>query len=558
MKIGMTFYSSNPVQPPHPFDSIRYVSRSLTDALTPDHELVFLPPAYICATPEEEEAMNEEFLRSCDVIVGSALLGSIPATRRRIGSSVPIVEFMLGILSRGAVEMDYYAPYLTTNDVLLVNCTADRELAHRYFSNARVRLLPFAIDHGRFHPLDPAERSAARESFHFREEDRILLYAGRITLQKNVHTLLKVFSAVRSVVPDAFLALAGSVEEHGSPEFGITPVNLGNTIGRLARGLGIPGDRVRLMRGVPAGRLRDLYNIADAKVNLTLHHDENFGLAQVEAMACGTPVIGTAWGGLKDTIVDGVSGYQVSAPLTPLGAKADWWEAVNRIVALLRDPDARERFRGSCARHAAERYSQSRYEATLLEILSESVREREKPAEPLQVTPFAEELWRTCGPSKGKGPPHLRGDRSYELYQELIAPIAGTTAEAVPTGEALAPGQVLSLAAPVTRDEDGRFRSNDPMYPFDIDVPEAHLDAFASILAVLREEPAITVERLCGHLPAGTPDASETLGWMLRMGILLRTRPVEGWLPPESIDRILAEPFFRIERVDATVDFRMG
>ena len=558
MKIGMTFYSSNPVQPPHPMDSIRYVSRSLTDALTPGHELVFLPPAYICASAEEEQAMNEEFIRGCDVIVGSAVLGSIPATRQRIGSNVPIVEFALGTFARGGFVLEYHAPHLTNNDVLLVNCTSDLELAHKYFSNAQVHLLPFAIDDRLFHPLDEAERHAARESFGFRPQDRIVVYAGRITLQKNIHTLLKVFSVVHSVVPDACLVLAGSIEEHGSPEFGISPVRLLNTIRKLAAGLGIPGDRMRPMPGVPAARLRELYSIADVKVNLTLHHDENFGLSQVEAMACGTPVIGTAWGGLKDTILDGVSGYRVSASMTPQGVKASWWEAVNRIVALLRDPDARERFRDPCVRHATERYSQAAYEARLLEILRGSVSGKERPAEPLQATPFAEEIWRTCHPVRGQGPPYLRSPRSYELYRELMAPIAGTTAESVPTGEALAPRQVLTLASPVTRDEEGRFRSNDPMYPFAIEVPEVHLEAFEAIVSVVREEPALTVERLVHRLGAGVRNVSGTLAWMLDTGLLLRTRHVEGWLPPETIDGRLSEAFFRIERIDnRSVDFLM-
>ncbi|MDE0088058.1 MAG: glycosyltransferase, partial [Candidatus Poribacteria bacterium] len=35
------------------------------------------------------------------------------------------------------------------------------------------------------------------------------------------------------------------------------------------------------------------YNLSDIYINLTLHHDEQFGYTQVEAMSCGTPVIGT-------------------------------------------------------------------------------------------------------------------------------------------------------------------------------------------------------------------------------------------------------------------------
>ena len=554
MRIGMALYASNPFSP-LPMESLRYVIRSLKDAASSRHELVFLPQTYICASPEEEQAMNEELVRSCDVIVGSASV-SVPETRHRIGSDVPIVSLTLGVLSRGGFGVDVQVPYLTSNDVLVVNCTSDRELARKFFTNAQVRLLPFAIDGAQFYPLDEAERRTAREKLGFRERDRILVYSGRTTLQKNVHTLLKVFSVVQRVVPDACLVIAGPVVEHGAPEFGVAPVRLANTIDKLVAGLGIPPGRVVMMSQVPAPRLRELYGIADVKVNLSLHHDENFGLAQVEAMACGTPVIGTAWGGLKDTIVDGVSGYRVSTSLTPLGVKASWWEAVNRIVALLRDPAARERFRDSCVRHASERYSQARYESTLLEILSDTVRGRGRPPEPLRPSAFARELWGTCHPRTGPRPPFQRGPRSYELYQEMIGPIAGATAEAVPAGEAPAPGQVLTLAAPVTRDEDGRLRSNDPMYPFEIDVPSAHALAFEAILSVLREEPAITVERLCGHPAAGGRGASHTLAWILDRGLLLRTRPVDGWLPPGTIDRRMSEPFFRIERPDhRSVDF---
>lgn len=47
--------------------------------------------------------------------------------------------------------------------------------------------------------------------------------------------------------------------------------------------------------------------LADIGINLTTLISENFGYTPVEMQACGLPVIGTDWGGLKDTIVDNVT-----------------------------------------------------------------------------------------------------------------------------------------------------------------------------------------------------------------------------------------------------------
>lgn len=556
MKVGMTFYLANP-QFPMQLDSLRYVAKSMTDAITARHELVFLPPEYNYASGETLVRMTEDYLRSIDVLVGCPS-GMLPEVRQRMGSSVPFVGFLLGVLSRSGWDLEDQVPFLTSNDVFVANCTADLELAGRYFSNAQARLLPFAVDESVFYPVDEAERRAIRERHGFRPVDRILVYSGRTTLQKNVHGLLKVFSAVQALVPEACLVIAGPTQQHGSDEFGVLPVNMPNTVRRLVARLGIPEGRVRMMDRASPKQLRELYNVADAKVNLTLHHDENFGLAQVEAMACGTPVIGTAWGGLKDTVVDGVSGYTVSTSPTPSGVKVSWWEAVNRIVGLLCDPAARERFRESCVRHATGRYSQARYEGTLLDILDTAVAGRHRTAEPLQPTSFARELWTNCHAADDDSAPYLRSPRSLALYQELMAPIAAPTREHVSHCEALEPRHVLTLATPVREYDEGLFRLDDPMYPFDLDVPDTYREAFGAILCVLREEPAITAERLGRALADGIPHAQATVEWMLCRGLLLRTRPVDGWVDPERIGRRMGEPLFRIERLDRmSTDFVM-
>lgn len=543
MQIGMMF-QANPS-----LSSLKYVAGSLVRAVSAQHELVFLPGEHVYMGEERSRQMVEGLVGASDVLVGIPA-ERIVAARQRMGSTVPMVGFLLGSLSRGAHGLRHFVRYLNSNDVFLVNCTADAELASRFFENAQVRLLPFAFDERVFYPLDAAARAAAREKLGFRQQDRVVLYSGRVTLEKNVLALLRTFSAVYERVPDACLVIAGVTQERTFNEFGVDPVNLPHTLRKVVTRLGIPEDRVRLLGPVDGTRLRELYNVADVKVNMTLHHDENFGMSQVEAMACGTPVVGTVWGGLRDTIVPGTSGYGISTSPTPSGVKVNWWEAVNRIVELLCDPGARERFRESCVRHAAERYSQACYEAALLEIISSAAAQRGRPAEPLRATAFAEEIWSVCDRDIRDSAPYRRGPRSFALYQELMVPFTGQSADHVPPGEPLAPEHVVCLASPIIPDGEGAFRIDDPMYPFDVQPPEAYADAFRAIVAGLRDAPATTVEGLVRPHADDVRNVPETVAWMLDRGLLLRMRPVPGWLSPAQIGRRMSEPLFQIERLD--------
>jgi N-acetyl-alpha-D-glucosaminyl L-malate synthase BshA len=75
---------------------------------------------------------------------------------------------------------------------------------------------------------------------------------------------------------------------------------------------------------------------------------ESFGLAALEAMACGVPVIGTAAGGLPEVVVDGETGY-----LRPVGDT----EGMARMgIALLQDAQQWSRFSKAARRRAIEQF----------------------------------------------------------------------------------------------------------------------------------------------------------------------------------------------------------
>src|SRR5260370_6227848 len=83
--------------------------------------------------------------------------------------------------------------------------------------------------------------------------------------------------------------------------------------------------------------LARLYGSADVLVNLSFYHRENFGLSQAEAQACGTPVVCSAWGGFRDVVCHGETGYLVDALLTKHGVRVDWATGARHLARLLTD-----------------------------------------------------------------------------------------------------------------------------------------------------------------------------------------------------------------------------
>ncbi len=86
-----------------------------------------------------------------------------------------------------------------------------------------------------------------------------------------------------------------------------------------------------------------------AAVAVFAPYGEEFGMAAVEAMACGVPVVAWRDGGLQETVLDGESGFLVNDAVT----------FRQRVRLLLHDTQRRQRF-GVAARARAEQFSWQR------------------------------------------------------------------------------------------------------------------------------------------------------------------------------------------------------
>lgn len=202
----------------------------------------------------------------------------------------------------------------------------------------RVTVVPCGVNLSRFTPDGPARARSGRSR---------LVSVGRMVPRKGITTILEALAAV----PDAELLLAGG------PSFSSLGTNEeARRLMFLADELGV-ADRVRFLGAVPHEDVPALLRSADLFVTAPWY--EPFGMAALEALACGVPVVATGVGGLTETVIDGVTGLLVPpAESAPLAAA---------ISALLSRPERRASIARSAASHA-RRYSWERVTQEILAV----------------------------------------------------------------------------------------------------------------------------------------------------------------------------------------------
>lgn len=213
-------------------------------------------------------------------------------------------------------------------DVLIASTDAEWEhLACLYGApHDFLKTIHPGVDHDMF---SPGNRAAARNELGLGDET-VALYVGRIQPLKGLDLAVR---AMEQLVPTldrplVFMVVGGPSGPAGEAEL--------RRLNHLVEDLGI-GDSVRFEGIQPHERLPDYYRAADVLV--VCSHSESFGLAALEAHACGTPVVGTPVGGLSYIVRDGESGYLVDTRDPAVFAA--------RLKTLLTDPKLLEDFRVS-------------------------------------------------------------------------------------------------------------------------------------------------------------------------------------------------------------------
>jgi D-inositol-3-phosphate glycosyltransferase len=218
---------------------------------------------------------------------------------------------------------------------VIATCTDEAEELDAYgIPPDSVHIVPCGVDVERFRPGGPVAGRGDRPR---------VLTIGRLVPRKGLDTVIEALCHV----PDAELVVAGGparAELERDPE--------ALRLRRLAHARGVAG-RVLFTGRVRHQDMPALIRSADLVVSVPWY--EPFGIAAIEAMACGVPVVVSAVGGHLDTVVDGVTGLHVP-PRVPSAL-------AGRLRRLLTDPRLGASLGAAAARRARERYAWSRIAA---------------------------------------------------------------------------------------------------------------------------------------------------------------------------------------------------
>jgi len=233
--------------------------------------------------------------------------------------------------------------------LLTTSSSSTAELLNQKFRR-EVLVIPHGIDVERF--SHSAEMIDIRERHDVDGDAAIITYLGRLTRDKGVDTLLDAFVTVRKR-RKACLVIAGIGPERSALE-------------EKARALGIGVD-TRFTGYVD--EMEKISLLRQSDVVVLVSKADLVPLVLVEAMACGTPVIGSRAGGIPNLIEDGRTGILVE--------EGDPKELSDRVLDVLSSSDLTE-MKSNAMKHVAQNFSTEVTTKAFLDIYRRSLRLHEQ------------------------------------------------------------------------------------------------------------------------------------------------------------------------------------
>lgn len=214
----------------------------------------------------------------------------------------------------------------------------------------KIHIIPGAVDHQRFQPHP--NRKQLRTQLSIAPHQPMLFCIRRLVKRMGIDRLIHAMVAVVHEHPDVRLFIGGDGPMRGEYE-------------TLIRELGL-SQHVKLLGRISNEELVEYYQAADISLVPTLTL-EGFGLITVESLACGTPVLGTPYGGTKEIL------QQIPGDLLFEDGTS---ESIGRkIIHVLNHQDCLPS-RESCRAFVMKRYTWNRVAEAVTDVFTDEIEKR--------------------------------------------------------------------------------------------------------------------------------------------------------------------------------------
>lgn len=238
--------------------------------------------------------------------------------------------------------------------VVLSEFMRQRVIGVHGISAGRIALVPGATDPRAFAPV--RNRRLVREALNLPIDRTILFTVRNLVPRMGLENLLSAVAALGTAHQGCTLVIGGEGPLRGTLEAGIRQ-----------RGL---NDVVRLAGFIPEAQLARYYQAADLVVMPSLQL-EGFGLVTVEAIACGTPVLGTPVGAIPEIL------NQIDPVLLAEGCDSrSLARALERVLRRIQEPGELDRLVRKGRDLIERRYNWTQHCADLAGVLGEQAQLR--------------------------------------------------------------------------------------------------------------------------------------------------------------------------------------
>jgi len=231
-------------------------------------------------------------------------------------------------ISHGLLQA-YMPTFCNAVEMVIAPSAGMKKVLQELKVESPIEVIPNGVDLKDFHNAVPLSRT----ELGYTSDDILLVYSGRIALEKNLPLLIRSFAGIAQAIPNTHLILIGGGVQQYEKE-----------IRDLVNELNI-NHRIRFTGKLTYDKLPSYLAMSDIFVTASV--SEVHPLSVIEAMGSGLPVMGIDSVGVGDTVKDGETGLLSAHDIAAFTAK---------LTRLCLDSDLRQQL-SQFARHASEVYA---------------------------------------------------------------------------------------------------------------------------------------------------------------------------------------------------------